>query len=239
MDDAKSDIMMFFVLKGGNPVYAESALEVDTKDRFMEGFTSASYESYSNFFEVSDFQFKLSLNASENKGGNMKKTKEQQDDEIRAAHLKSVGMAPDKDEYEKWRSADEDEIKKMKYPINFGGFSFKRVFDAASPIFFLNCANNINFDRAVLVKRLQATVGSETTAAAYMRVEFTDVQLTQVTWDDGDVVKENCQCKCKKMLVQYKLQNNDGTLSTVVSQASWDQSVNGTPPGVKNTPGSQ
>lgn len=238
MDEAKADIMMYFKLAGGGSLNGESSLQVDAKvDKFLDGFvSSASAQQYSNFFEVADFNFSLRVNSGERGGGSYKPGGKE------AAKLLAVpgghgGVQKAPDEYERWRSAEPEQLKKMKYQIDFGTFSFKRTFDAASPIFFQNCANQVSFQEAALVKRIQARVGQDLVSMGYMRVEFTDVMMTKIAWDDGDVVKENCSCKCKKLVVKYKRQAMDGTLSASFSTSTWDQSKHGLPPDASVPPG--
>jgi hypothetical protein len=50
-------------MKGGQDVLAEGVLDKDPKDTLMEGFEPADYDTYSNFFEISDFDFGLELKA--------------------------------------------------------------------------------------------------------------------------------------------------------------------------------
>ena len=243
MDDAKADILMYFMTDKG-AIDGESNLQIDPSDGFMDGFKATSYRNYANFFEITEFNFNLRLNAGEKDGANLKKDSAMMASVAAAANKVGFGgptaktsVKKEPDEYDKWRSATAEELKILKFPVEFGTFTFKRTLDAASPIFFQNCANAISFESAVMVKRLQAASGSGQgfTSQGYMRIEFTDVLLTKVSWEDGDIVKENCEFKCKKMDVKYKRQNMDGSLSSVVSHAAWDQVKNGKPPGAADS----
>ena len=114
-------------------------------------------------------------------------------------------------------------------------------------MFFQHCANQKSFDSATLVKRVMATSGSISllqsilggagsssggsgmASAGFLRIDFTDVMLTQLAWNDGDMVTENCSFTCKHVKVQYRKQNMDSSLTPPASSAEWDRKLNGTP----------
>jgi type VI protein secretion system component Hcp len=55
----------------------------------------------------------------------------------------------------------------------------------------------------------------------YFRIDFTDVLLTDLDWDDGDTIKETAKFVCRQIQIQYRKQNWDGRLSPAAT-ASFD-----------------
>src|ERR1700753_953796 len=69
VDKPKTDTVMKFV-EDGKPVFAECTLDVAQGDTMMDGFRPAQpglSTSYSNFFEVHDFDFAMSLKEGDKK----------------------------------------------------------------------------------------------------------------------------------------------------------------------------
>lgn len=213
-DQSKTDMVMKFTLKGSGDVNAECALDKNENDRFMDGFNPASYQDYSNFFEVTDFGFGMKLKEDDQ---NVSALSQHQHGSGNSQPSRTAGQ------FARWRSATDDEVKdrKVQYPVEFDQFTFSRLIDSASPIFFEHCCNTKSFDSAALVKRISQ--GGNRAAVGYLRFDFTDVLITEVHWDDGDVVKESCTFICKGIKVQYKPQNADGTLKPSVKPAEWNQ----------------
>ena len=245
------DIAMKFVLEGGGTVWAESTLRVDKPaDKLMLDFNSvSSLSDYSNFFEVTTFDLGMT-NAPDDgtgKGAGGKGVGGQGTAGgahggggaaaggrgTAGAHGQGGGgggAAPAKggsDPYHRWRSATEDQARKMKFDLNFEKFRFTRVVDGASPSFFQNCARQIRFESAALVKRVsQGYLGGVVRPnLAFMRFDFERVMLKSVVWSDGDLVTETCEFECQKMTFRYRQQNADGSLQPVRDQATWDMDI--------------
>jgi hypothetical protein len=56
------------------------------------------------------------------------------------------------------------------------------------------------------------TSNGDSQAMAYLRIEMDDILISQVAWDDGDVVSEKLTFSCKSIIIKYKRQKDDGTL---------------------------
>ena len=241
--DQKSDMCMMFVLKG-NPVSAECALDKFPDDDLMTEFEPATYEDYSNFFEVSSFDFGISVEDDEAAKG-----AQTAHSPLSTQATKNTG--PSKGSFASWRSATQDQLKDLDYPVKVDDFNFTRLIDAASPVFFQKCCEAASFDKVILVKRistgatgggsslldlqvnigpLQLSIGGASGGSrppqAYLRIEFTEVLITKINWTDGDAMQESCTFICKNFKIKYKQQKDDGTLSGVVSPAEWDQTKN-------------
>lgn len=211
MDSNKADILMKFVDKKRQPVWAESTLDVLKTDAFLKDFDPASeYADYSNFFEVKSFNYTMKLNPHDDAVSKLSNPR---------ATSSVVHEAAD--EFSRWRSAKGDEYKKIKFPLAFDNFSFSRVIDGASPLFFGACCNQDSFHSATLVKRVSVggVSGTERVAMGYLRFDFLDVMITSLDWDDGDLVTESCNFICKAMRVRYRQQQFDGSFR---DPATWD-----------------
>jgi type VI protein secretion system component Hcp len=241
MENTKYDIAMKFVLPGDGTVWAESTMQVDPKDSLMKGFDPITdFDDYSNFFEVQSFDFALTVDPHDAGGGQGAGRGGRTGANIASAgygrapasaprtHGGPAAAKPDdgpSDPFTRWRSATQQQAQKMKFDLHFESFRFKRVIDAASPLFFEYCAHQKRFDSAVLVKRVSTgNVGGSGLSQAFLRFEFTGVLLRSIKWDDGDLVTESVEFVCNGMTFQYKQQSASGALSAAKEPAIWDRS---------------
>jgi type VI protein secretion system component Hcp len=209
-DEHKTDIVMKFVTKENAPVNAECALDKDKSDTFMKGFNPQTYDTFSNFFEVATFSFGFEIKdeSESNKEGGAKKTGEKKDKLVTG-------------DFVSWRTGTDDQAKKVQLQLEFRSFKFERLIDAASAIFFQHILASKSFASATLVKRV--SVGGDKTALGYLRMDFFDVLITSLDWDDGEMTKEKCEFICKKFTMQYRPQNFDGSLDQPVTEVTWKQ----------------
>ncbi len=242
-DQGKADMVMKFMQKGGNPVSAECALDKDPNDPFMKDFHPASYQDYSDFFEISSFDFGVEVKDDDTAVGAMSKNAQSG----QGAPAKAAAPSKVKGGFVSWRSATNEQLKDLDYPIEFDTFSFKRLIDAASPIFFQACCGTTTFASATLVKRvsigmlggggnflnaqvkvgplnlsLTGSSGINRPPQGFLRIDFTNVLIIGIDWDDGDVLNETCKFICQGFKLQYRQQNDDGSLKTAVAPAEWD-----------------
>ena len=207
MQQNTTDLVMKFVLNQ-QPVWAECALDIAPNDTLMKDFLkNTNYDNYSNFFEVTNFDFSIALKESDESNNVIS----QQARNHQTQHPK-LGA---NNAFARWRSATNAEYKSIYYPLEFDQFNFKRVIDSASPIFFQCCCESRTFDSAVLVKRVaQGDLGGpKNQSIAFLRIDFTKVLITGINWDDGDLVTESCEFICQGMKVTYRRQKEDGTVA--------------------------
>lgn len=239
-DQNATDLVMKFVLKG-KPVWAECALEVDPDDKLMDDFgTNKGYDNYAEFFEVSGFDFSLSL--------------KENDDNPNSPSVRQTarpGAPPGQNgqqgkqrqmPFSSWRNAVGQQYKKIFFPLEFDDFNFERTIDAASPIFFESCCNSQTFDSATLVKRLSrgdygSTDSGSLAQVAFLRIDFKEVLITSISWDDGDVVKEKVSFICKKMTIKYRQQSMKGEILESKDEINWPNPKNDRTFGVKGLTG--
>jgi type VI secretion system secreted protein Hcp len=94
-----------------------------------------------------------------------------------------------------------------------------RQIDAASPTLMQYCFNSSTLDSATIVKRRAG--GGGVSGLAYLRLDFTGVLITGVSWSDAHVVKETITFIYRKVEIQYRPQSASGTLGTPIP-ASWE-----------------
>jgi type VI protein secretion system component Hcp len=214
-DQHKSDIVMRFVLKSGDDVDAECALEKSKSDtEYMDGFVPQTYDSYSNFFQLSKFNFGFEVS---DEGKSKTKVGSTQSNSTQTERAKISGGV--QGEFASWRSADEEQAKKVVFQLDFESFRFERLIDAASPIFFLHCCNSLSFKSATLVKRVSR--GGDSAPEGFLRIDFQDVLITSLGWDDGDMTTEKCEFICRDFKLKYRQQNAGGSWGAS-SSASWN-----------------
>jgi len=235
-DQNATDLVMKFIFEG-KPVWAECALEIDPKDTMMKDFgQNTGYDNYADFFEVSGFDFGISLKEDDESPTGPSVTQPN-----RTQHGGQGGQQgqqrPAKMPFQRWRSAVGQEYKKIFYPLEFDDFNFERTIDAASPIFFQCCCKSKTFDSATMVKRIsQGDTGQSDDSSrpqfGFLRIDFDKVLITSIGWDDGDVVKEKVSFICQKMTIKYRQQRADGlVLAGTEVKAVWpnpnnDRSLN-------------
>ena len=221
-DEHKTDLVMKFATKDGD-VDAECALDKNADDTFMKDFSPATYDSFSNFFELSKFSFGFEVrDKAESKqgpgvqaGGHGGKQSSNTQGSLSAVQ----------GDFASWRALTdtealaEDQSKKLQ--LQFESFRFDRLIDSASPIFFQYCVDSKSFASAVMVKRVQVGGDATSPTMGYIRMEFKDVLITSVSWDDGDMTTEKCEFICREYVLRYRRQKPDGSLEKEVSQVTW------------------
>jgi type VI protein secretion system component Hcp len=113
-------------------------------------------------------------------------------------------------QFQGWRSGRGNQTK---YPVSVQPISFTRSIDRASTELLHYCIKSISFDSASLVKRKAA--GGGIAGEPYLRLDFTGVLITDVSWTNDDPVKETCKFISRAITVQYRPQLPDGTLGAV------------------------
>jgi len=93
-----------------------------------------------------------------------------------------------------------------------------RQIDAASPTLMQYCFTSTTLDSAVIVKRRAG--GGGASGYAYLRLEFTGVLITGISWSDSHVVKESITFIYRKVDISYRPQDASGTLGAHIG-ASW------------------
>lgn len=87
------------------------------------------------------------------------------------------------------------------YPSELEPVSITRRMDIASVTLFDKCQNLLIIDKAVLIKR-RALGGDK--LRTYIRIEFTDILITDFDWQEDEVVKETFKFICRGIDISYR-----------------------------------
>ena len=213
MADKANDILMRMMVTESTPLYAECQTEVTTdEDDFVFDYYNG------QFFELTDFTFGMNLDdkspsdtGSGGGGGitpaNLLAAKAR----LRPLGGPSAGsiapppppaQAASQGRFQSWKSATAAEITSMPpYEVKMDEFSVTRLYDMASPVLFEKCCNSDTFVSASIVKR--KLIGAEM-LRGFLRIDFDDVMITHVDWQNGENVKETLKFAFRKMTVQYR-----------------------------------
>ena len=208
MASESGDVLMMIVGADGKGVPAECRTLLaggEDSDDLMDDFVRGT------FFEVEDWDFGINV--------------EDKDE----GETPKPGTTPKvtKSKFSRWMSMALDSIGGSGkaagdaaggYPVELEPFSFTRFVDKASPLLFNACSNKLSYKGAVLVKRKD--IGSDKGLQTYFRIDFTDVLIISVGWDNGPVIKEKVKFISRQAIVQYKQQFADGTLGAAIA-GSW------------------
>jgi len=213
-----SDLFMYVEIKNGKQLDGESSMAVEKGDELMLDFKSAEYDSYSNFFDVTEFQFGMKLGDGDKSGSSGTNG---------ASAGASLGIS-----HSDWYLLKNpvSELPKDVYQLEKVSGSFGKVLDSVSPLFFQSCCEGTIFDKMVLVKRAFTGVDVRDThsgAFGYLQILMKDVQLTTVAWTDGDFVEEKINFKCQHLEVLYKKQSYSGALGVKRQLVNWTWSDRG------------
>ncbi len=206
MADDNTDLLMMLKLKG-RAVEAECQTTIDAADlradKLLEGFEAG------RFFEVSDFSFKVGI----------------ADDSPPVTEETEPGAKTGKKKEKKgifarFRSADVRTLRAggFGYPVDVKPIKFKRSMDQTSLVLFRNCCDRVRFDSATLVKRRPS--GSRYSGEVYLRLDFTDVLIIGLDWEDEHAMEESCSFVYRKVEFRYRPQRPDGSLGAPVP-GSW------------------
>jgi type VI protein secretion system component Hcp len=215
-DQPKSEMFMQFVTKDGDALLAECAADKDKDDDWMKDFNPEDAQNYSDFFEVAKFEFGVAIKPEDTSKSDAQTHKPQQHG---GNTKKDAQHAKAKDAWQSWRSANSDsDVDNLKYPFEVDKFQFERVIDRASVELFTACCTSQTFKSAVFVKRV--STGGTRPGRAFLRIDFDEVMVTSLNWDDGDMLNETCEFICRGFKFKYRRQAADGSFLETVS-ADW------------------
>jgi type VI protein secretion system component Hcp len=212
VDTTQGDVLMYFVLNSEEPsaaIAAESSSDViPASDKLANDFKPGKY------FEAESFTFTMALD--DNEGG-----EDDEDDEYAPKKKKSL---LEQRSYGRWRALTTDVKPNPPYQAKPGDVTITRMIDASSPVLAQHCLNSEKFKKVVLVKR--ARVGSTGILTGILRMDFNDVQIRSVEWQDGEAVKETCKFRFEKLALKYIKRKPDGSTASQWS-STWDSKNNG------------
>jgi type VI protein secretion system component Hcp len=102
------------------------------------------------------------------------------------------------------------------YPISVQPITFTRGIDRTSTVFLHHCIKSESFDSASLVKRKAS--GGNISGEPYLRLDFSSVLITNVSWSNDEPVQETVQFISRAITVRYRPQLPDGTLGAIIQK---------------------
>jgi type VI protein secretion system component Hcp len=225
MADDSRDVLMKIVLNG-TAIPAECSAAVSSNDTLAGGFTTASSANQwkGNYFSVQDFQMEVGLLGDspgteaqryEAVQEQIKLLREAQKNGSEGKPLMSGSSAG---EYSRFMNNGASAIRAKSYSANLEPVSITKMMDASSLTLFNACITSTTLDSAVLIKRRG---GGAEHLRTYLRIEFTNLLITDFNWDEDDVVKEKIKFVCREANVQYSKENDDGTLQNAGQARKW------------------
>jgi type VI protein secretion system component Hcp len=101
----------------------------------------------------------------------------------------------------------------------------KRRIDRASLAILDCCFGAKSLVSATVVKRRAS--GTDVAGEPYLKLKFTGVLITEVAWEDNELINENFSFICRAMSFTYRAQNPDGSMLGDFN-AEWTQVTSGT-----------
>jgi type VI protein secretion system component Hcp len=225
MADESRDVLMKIVLNG-TAIPAECSAAVSSNDTLASGFTSASSANQwkGNYFSVQDFQMEIGL-LGDSAGTEVQKQEALQEQfkqlweaQQTNAEGKPLMARASAGEYARFMNSGRSATRAKSYSANLEPVSITKMMDASSLTLFKACINSTTLDSAVLIKRRG---GGAKHLRTYLRIEFTNLLITDFNWDEDDVVKEKIKFVCREAKVQYAIENDDGTLQKPAQPRKW------------------
>lgn len=203
------DILMRFVGPDG-PLPGESSTTITAggKRRTMLEDFSTNY-----MFELESFTF--SVNVDDDGGGQPPGPRPGAVGASAPGGARAAGHGPGPaagpaTSFSAWRTG-----RHHKYPIAVQPVEIKRPMDTTSGLLLQHCINCTSFRSASLVKLKPA--GSAAAGEVYLRIDFTGVLLTDVSWSNDEPVTTSCKFISRKVRLRYRPQLPDGSLGAVKS----------------------
>jgi type VI protein secretion system component Hcp len=209
MADKTTDILMWIKDDSG-PVHGESTTAFDKHDDFTKDFEKH------KFFELEDFDFGIGLDDSDSSS---KSSAQPPRHSGTPAPNQNTVQAPRGPKFSNWIQGGPS----ASYPIQMEEVAITREIGAASPVLFQKCFKTLECKSAALVMRkvgglavAQSDAGKHIAALPFLRIDFSPVLITTISWDVGDYIKEKLKFVCRNVQVQYRVQTHHGTGDIVI-----------------------
>jgi type VI protein secretion system component Hcp len=121
-----------------------------------------------------------------------------------------------KTKFSKWRNERAANAGSTRYPLEVEPVTFTRYMDQASTTLLQALFDSQSLASASIVRRIDTGSG----AAAYLRLDFTDLLIVGIDWDDDELIEEKFKFICRGVQVRFRPQNSDGSLGAAIS-GSW------------------
>jgi type VI protein secretion system component Hcp len=235
MAEDSRDILMKIV-GGAGPIDAECQAVIASGDTLASGFVSnmpaTGGTTRPNYFAIEDFTFEVALSGdtTDAKAANAQKELAKSIEEKLGKSKEFAGLdlgtAKDSSEFKRFMSNGRGALRVKTYPADLEAIKITKELDASSLTLLQGCLTSVVFKNATLIKRratgLTTAGNSGVTAApsatsdlmlqSFMRIDFTDLLITDFNWEEDDVIKETFKFICRSATVQYSVQEASGKL---------------------------
>jgi len=225
------DILMKIEISKGKHIEAECTAvieanpKVGAKDVLANSFTMQSLEGgrKTNYFAVDEFTFPLALiDVDDEEDEDRRRQRRQGEDieELKAmvkAGADGKGMRPRrKPEFTTFMTGGSGG-RKRSYPADLEQVTITKRFDVSSLTLFKHCRDSKTLFGASIIKR--RPIGDQS-LRTYLRIDFEDVLITDLSWEDDDIVREQFKFVCRKAEVTYCMEgaSTDSVASTKLIQ---------------------
>jgi type VI protein secretion system component Hcp len=204
---SKSEILMKIESSPGKAIAAECQLAIDPEDTLMRDFSEGKYYQIENFSFTAGLQEEPKPPPPSPPPGN--------NQPVHGTTAKPEKIKKPKVKFAKWRNERAGEGGSARYPLEVEPVSFSRLMDQASTVLFEGLCKSQTFASATIVRRM--STGDGMGGKAYLRLDFTDVMIVGLDWDEEDVIKEKYKFVCRGVKVQFRPQASDGSLAAAIS----------------------
>ena len=222
-NDVRDVLMMMKI--SGSAIPGECSAAIGAKDDLAQGFVAASAANkwQSNFFAVKDFKMEMGLLGDSSSDPEAQRRQQEEKMRLLTEAVKQnqdgLNLAATKSSSDFARFMNRSSGGGMKaYSSNLEAVTLNKYLDVSSLRLFQNCINSTTIDSAVLIKRRGS---GESQLSTYLRIDFTDLLITEFNWDEEDVIEEKVVFVCRSAKVHYRVEEHSGKLSPVSPVQSW------------------
>ena len=206
------DILMKLEVTTGLHIEAECTAiieanpKIGAKDELASGFTAQNLAGgrRTNYFSIDEFTFPLALIDADDEEDSETRRQRQHEEKLQMlleASQEGKGMrARRKTEFTRFMTQGRRTARERSYPADLEQITITKRFDVSSTNIFRLCKDNKTLFGASILKR--KPIGDQS-LRTYLRLDFTDVLITDLSWEDGDFVKEQFKFVCRKAEVTY------------------------------------
>ena len=209
MADSSTDILM--TITGPSGQWRTDSRVGFSSLQGSAGLTNGFFENF--IFELKEFEFAVGAKSSLGGSDKEKKAREAAKAKTGAAPLAAPAPIPTAGAAEAVHETGKNDTPDMQ-PIEF-----TRLMDSASTLLMGALIGCTTLPSISIIKRKAA--GTANGGEAYLRLDFSEVLLTDLDWkESSDVVEETGKFIYRKLKISYRPQSQDGSLKPAVT-ADW------------------
>lgn len=228
MADDVRDVLMKLTLNGSD-IEAESSAFVEPTDKlanvkpgeFVAADKSNNWKG--NFFAVKEFKMDMGLLGDSADDPAAQKRQQEEQQKLMFESIKkdldqpNLASSRGSSDFQSFMNPPAGGASKT-YSANLEPVTLTKYLDASSLVLFKACIESTTIDSAVMIKRRG---GGAKHLGTYLRIEFTDLLITDFNWDEDDVILEKISFVCRKASVFYRLEQHSGKMQSKIQQYEW------------------